>query len=85
MKADNFFYKTTARSNNSLQDVAGLNNTLSKPCTYHLSENYVVENNGCEHRVNMQYLIFELGSQVAPLKRRGWPAKIFTYLKTRIS
>ena len=33
----------------------------------------------------MQYLICEFRSQIAPMKSRGFPRKIFTYLKLECS
>ena len=80
----NFFVKDDNQRRDFSSGYYSYDNILSKPYMFYLSETFVVENIRCKHRQIMQYLIFELRSQIAPTKRRGRLAEIFTYLKTRM-
>ena len=81
MKVDQFFLKVHDQRRDFSSGYCSQDNILSKPCTFHLSETFVVENIRCKHRQIMQYLIFELRSRIAPIKSRGRPAEIFYIFK----
>ena len=84
MKIDQFFLKVTTRGEISLRDIAHKITFFQSLACFIFSETFVIENFRCKHRQIMQYLIFELRSRIAPIKSRGRPAEIFTYIKTRI-
>ena len=64
----NFFVKDDNQRRDFSSGYYSYDNILSKPYMFYLSETFVVENIRCKHRQIMQYLIFELRSQM-PLQK----------------